>query len=78
MPRRSPGECRWRPGRAPVYRCTVLIPGLCRHSPGHHRQQPVLFRSSAEVCMGPGKTMVPSRLFPVPSGCSWCRAGPYR
>ncbi|KAH3795380.1 hypothetical protein DPMN_148930 [Dreissena polymorpha] len=34
MPRRSPGECQWRPGRAPIYRCTVAIPGLCRHSPG--------------------------------------------
>ncbi|KAH3818771.1 hypothetical protein DPMN_120497 [Dreissena polymorpha] len=37
MPRRSPRESRWRPGRAPVYRCTVALPGLCRHSPWLHR-----------------------------------------
>ncbi|KAH3865437.1 hypothetical protein DPMN_028476 [Dreissena polymorpha] len=24
---RSPGECRWRPGMAPVHRCTVAISG---------------------------------------------------
>ncbi|KAH3803981.1 hypothetical protein DPMN_132253 [Dreissena polymorpha] len=28
MPRRSPGECRWHSGRAPVFLCTVAIPGL--------------------------------------------------
>ncbi|KAH3813172.1 hypothetical protein DPMN_141624 [Dreissena polymorpha] len=37
MPSQSLGECRWRPGRAPVYRCTVAIPGLFRHSPGLHK-----------------------------------------
>ncbi|KAH3892580.1 hypothetical protein DPMN_016699 [Dreissena polymorpha] len=37
MPRWSPGESWQRPGRAPVYRCTVAIPGLCRHSLGLHR-----------------------------------------
>ncbi|KAH3752642.1 hypothetical protein DPMN_187263 [Dreissena polymorpha] len=66
MPMRSPGECRWRPGRAPVYRCTVAIPELCRQSPGHHRRHPMRCRSSTGVCMGPGGTTVPSRLFPVP------------
>ncbi|KAH3773237.1 hypothetical protein DPMN_174595 [Dreissena polymorpha] len=28
MPWRSPGECRWHSGRAPVFLCTVAIPGL--------------------------------------------------
>ncbi|KAH3729159.1 hypothetical protein DPMN_055123 [Dreissena polymorpha] len=67
MPRRSPGECRWRPGRAPVYLGTIDIPGLCRNSPGLHRQKPGRCRSSDGVCIGPCGATVPSRLFSVQS-----------
>ncbi|KAH3844460.1 hypothetical protein DPMN_086718 [Dreissena polymorpha] len=28
MPRRSPSKCRWHSGRAPVFLCTVALPGL--------------------------------------------------
>ncbi|KAH3790537.1 hypothetical protein DPMN_168739 [Dreissena polymorpha] len=51
--------------------CTVAIPGtLPAYTgglPGHHRRQQVGCRSSAGVCMGPGKATEPSRLFPLPS-----------
>ncbi|KAH3689622.1 hypothetical protein DPMN_190872 [Dreissena polymorpha] len=67
MPRRSPDECRWRPGRAPVYLGTKAIPGLCRNSPGLDRRKPGCCRSSDGVCIGPCEATVPSRLCLVPS-----------
>ncbi|KAH3834892.1 hypothetical protein DPMN_108225 [Dreissena polymorpha] len=75
MPTRVPGKCRWRPGRAPVYRCTVAIPELCQNSPGHHRRQPMRCRSSAEVCMRPVELRCRPGCSRCRSGCSRCCAG---
>ncbi|KAH3711846.1 hypothetical protein DPMN_071521 [Dreissena polymorpha] len=72
MPRKSPGECRWRHGRAPVYRCTVAKPGLCRHSSGLHRGITGDNRGVAEA--PPGSVWVSVELRCRPA-CSWCRPG---
>ncbi|KAH3702440.1 hypothetical protein DPMN_077457 [Dreissena polymorpha] len=66
MPRRSPGECRWRPGMAPVYRCTVAsyrnaLSAFTGAPPGQNRRQPGRCSSSAGVYMGPGGATLPSR-----------------
>ncbi|KAH3751246.1 hypothetical protein DPMN_185799 [Dreissena polymorpha] len=66
MPRWSPVECRCRPGRAPVYRCTVALQGLCQHIPGLHLGNTSDNRDVAGALPDNGLFPVPSRLFPVP------------
>ncbi|KAH3892579.1 hypothetical protein DPMN_016698 [Dreissena polymorpha] len=75
MPMRSPGECRWRPGGAPVYRCTEAIPGHCRHSPGLHRGTTGDNRDVIEALTGYEWAPMELRYRP---GCSRCRAGRFR
>ncbi|KAH3746663.1 hypothetical protein DPMN_181073 [Dreissena polymorpha] len=72
MPRLSTGECLWRPGRTPVYPCTVSIPGLCQHSPGLHRGTTGHNRGSAVAL--PGSVWAPVELRCHP-GCGRCRPG---
>ncbi|KAH3860303.1 hypothetical protein DPMN_023199 [Dreissena polymorpha] len=79
MPRRNPGECRLRPGRAPIYRCTVALPGLCWHSPGLHLDT-TSDNQGVAVAL-PGSVWAPVELRCRPgcsrchTGCSQCRAG---
>ncbi|KAH3858405.1 hypothetical protein DPMN_101029 [Dreissena polymorpha] len=79
MPRRSPGEWRWRLGRVPVYFCTVAIPGLCGHSPRLHQGVAVALPGSVwalvELRCRPGCSRYRPCCFRYRPSCSWCLAG---